>query len=375
MRQQLDGSARGRKTMSMSLPTPRLPASHATTRSVVIAAALAAILAAGSSIMFRVQQNEVGFVKRFGKVVNPEAGPLQPGLHFKLPLADDADEISISTDTVKMAPMKAFTRDTQEVTLQISLTYNVPPAAAYHLLYEVGSSGNIDIAHNLDAVANDRVRSIVSRRDVTDLAGEGREKIIEEIKTTIATELKRLFQINVQDVQIPLLDFSTQYKEAVNRSTLARAQRLQAEQDRERAKVEAETVIVRAKGDAESQYAKAEGESRARLTQSKAEAEGLKLRGEAEAAASQTRIEAEARGRLTQARAEAEGTKLRGDAEASAIHAKIEAAGGIDGYTRQLQAQAILNWKGDVPRISTGGAAQMPIVLPLNLDSKGEDQK
>lgn len=329
----------------MSLNIPMLPAKTRTfsAKPLVVVATLAALLAAGSASYFRVMQNEVAYVTRFGKVLSPEAGPLQPGLHFKLPLIDDPDTVSVSTDTVKMAPMKAFTRDTQEVNLQVSITYNVPPAAAYHLLYEVGRSGNVDIAHNLDAVANDRVRSVVSRRDVTDLAGEGREKIIQEIKTTIASELNRLFEISVLDIQIPVLDFSAQYKEAVNRSTLARAQRLQAEQDRERARVEAETVIVKAKGDAESQYAKAEGVARAQLTQAKAEAEG---------------------------------TKLRGDAEALAIHAKIEAAGGVDGYARQLQAQAALNWKGDVPQISTGMGAigQMPVIIPLNLD-KGASQK
>ncbi|MFX5922308.1 SPFH domain-containing protein, partial [Acinetobacter baumannii] len=83
--------------------------------------------------------------------------------------------------------MKAFTRDTQEVSLQLSLTYHVPAMAAYHLLYEVGRSGNVDIAHNLESVANDRTRSIVSRRDVTELAGEGREKIMDEIKSVIAS--------------------------------------------------------------------------------------------------------------------------------------------------------------------------------------------
>ena len=148
------------------------------------------------------------------------------------------------------------------------------------------------------------MRSIVSRQDVTALSGEGREKIVDEIKTTIATELKRLFQVEVQDVQIPTLDFSAQYKEAVNRATLARAQRVQAEQDRERARVEAQTIIVKGKGEADSQYTKAEGQARAQLAQ---------------------------------ARAEAEATKLRGEADASAIRAKIEAAGGVDGYTRQLR--------------------------------------
>jgi len=318
--------------MTMPVPTVRL---NSRVLLLGISAIAVAVITSGSC--FRVRQNEVAYVARFGKVVNAQAGPLQPGLHFKIPLADEADRISVSTDTIKMPAMKAFTRDTQEVTLQLSLTYNVPPASAYHLLYEVGRSGNIDIAHNLEAIANDRVRSLVSRRDVTELAGEVREKIIDEMKAVIASELKRLFKVEVQDVQIPTLDFSSQYKEAVNRATLARAQRVQAEQDRERAKVEAETVIVKAKGEADSQYARAEGSARAQLIQ---------------------------------ARAEAEATKLRGEAEASAIRAKIEGAGGVDGYSRQLQAQAALNWKGNLPQILGTGSSQFPIILPLQLDEK-----
>jgi regulator of protease activity HflC (stomatin/prohibitin superfamily) len=291
----------------MTMTTPiSLPSVRISSRTLLLGASIIAIAALAGGSWFRVRQNEVAYVTRFGQVVNAQAGPLQPGLHFKLPIADEADMISVSTDTVKMPAMKAFTRDTQDVTLQLSLTYNVPPAAAYHLLYEVGRSGNIDIGHNLESVANDRVRSIVSRQDVTALAGEGRERIVEEIKATIASELKRLFKVEVQDVQVPNLDFSAQYKEAVNRATLARAQRVQAEQDRERAKVEAETVVV----------------------------------------------------------------KARGEADASAIHAKIEAAGGVDGYTRQLQAQAALNWKGGLPQIMGAGAGQFPLILPLQLDEK-----
>jgi regulator of protease activity HflC (stomatin/prohibitin superfamily) len=319
-----------------ALPT-RLGAVRINGRVLLLGASLIALAAIANASWFRVRQNEVAYVTRFGQVVNPQAGPLQPGLHFKLPLADEADTISISTDTVKMPVMKAFTRDTQEVTLQLSVTYNVPPAAAYFLLYEVGRAGNVDIAYNLEAVANDRMRSIVSRRDVTEIAGEGRERIVEEIKTIIAAELKRLFRVEVKDVQVPTLDFSNQYKEAVNRATLARAQRVQAEQDRERARIEAETVIVKAKGEADSQSARAEGAARAQLAQ---------------------------------ARAEAEATKLRGDADAAALRVKIEAAGGVDGYTRQLQAQAALNWKGSVPQIMAGGSAQVPIILPMQIGEK-----
>ena len=77
-----------------------------------------------------------------------------------------------------------------------------------------------------------------------------------------------------------------------------------------------------------------------------------------------------ARAQLAQAKAEAEATKLRGEADAAAMRVKIEAAGGVDGYTRQLQAQAALNWKGDVPRIMAGGNAQLPVILPMQIGEK-----
>jgi hypothetical protein len=67
------------------------------------------------------------------------------------------------------------------------------------------------------------------------------------------------------------------------------------------------------------------------------------------------------RGLLRGGLLEAEATKLRGEADAAAMRVKIEAAGGVDGYTRQLQAQAALNWKGTLPQIIGVGSAQLPI--------------
>jgi regulator of protease activity HflC (stomatin/prohibitin superfamily) len=177
--------------MTMPVPSVRLGS-----RTLLLGASIIAIAALANGSWFRVRQNEVAYVTRFGQVVDAQAGPLRPGLHFKLPL-----------------------------------------------------------------------------------------------------------------------------------------------QDRERARVEAETVVVTAKGEADSQYTRAEGQARAQLAQ---------------------------------ARAEVEATKLRGEADATAIRAKIEAAGGVDGYTRQLQAQASLNWKGSVPQIMGTSSGQFPLILPLQLDEKAK---
>ena len=64
---------------------------------------LIALAAVASGSWFRVRQNEVAYVTRFGQVANGRVGPLQPGLHFKS-FADAAGTISI--DTVKMPVSK-----------------------------------------------------------------------------------------------------------------------------------------------------------------------------------------------------------------------------------------------------------------------------
>jgi len=68
--------------MTMPVPSVRLGS-----RTLLLGASIIALAAIASSSWFRVRQNEVAYVTRFGQVVNGQAGPLQPGLHFKLPLA------------------------------------------------------------------------------------------------------------------------------------------------------------------------------------------------------------------------------------------------------------------------------------------------
>lgn len=88
IRGQLSGELHLLMTMP-ALPT-RLGAVRINGRVLLLGASLIALAAIANASWFRVRQNEVAYVTRFGQVVNPQAGPLQPGLHFKLPLADEA---------------------------------------------------------------------------------------------------------------------------------------------------------------------------------------------------------------------------------------------------------------------------------------------
>jgi modulator of FtsH protease HflC len=328
----------------------------------IIPAAVGAF--AGAAVLvsstFVVPQTDVAFVKRFGKVLNPLAGPLMPGLHMKAPFIDEADLIQVTTDTFELPEKKAFTRDPQELTLRVGVTYRVPPSAAYHLLYEIGRAGNVDIHTNIILLSNEVVREVLSKHNITEIAGEQRESVIGETKSKLSEVLANILHIEIAAVQINSLDFSPQYKEAINQASLARTKTVAAQQDSERAKVEALTRVTQAKADADAQAARAEGQARAQLAQAQAEADG-----------NLARARAEAEGSLLKARADAEAMRLQGEAEAAATRARIEAVGGADNYIRQIDAQAKLRWKGDVPQFMLGGAGSgagapvMPVVLPL----------
>ena len=310
------------------------------------AIALGALIFASNSF-YIVPQTDVAFVTRFGRVLDAQAGPVGPGLHFKMPLIDDPDLIRTTTDTFELPEKKAFTRDTQEITLRVGVTYRVPTTAAYHLLYEIGKAGNVDVHSNIILLSNEVVREVLSKRTVTEIAGEQRENVVGEIKVKLADVLAKLLLIEVSAVQLNSLDFSPQFKEAMNQATLARSKAVTAQQDADRAKIEAGTRLTQAKAEADAQVARAEGQARAQLTQARAEAEG----------------------NVIKAKAEGDATRLRGEGEAQATRARLDAAGGMDSFIRQMDAQAKLRWNGQVPQFmlgGTGGSSSpvIPIVLP-----------
>lgn len=297
-----------------------------------------------NGMWFSVPATHMAYVTRFGRVIHPEAGPLEAGLHFKLPFVDHADLLQVSTDTIKLDPIQTYTRDTQQVNLQLSITYNIPKNAVYHLLYEVGRAGNVDIVTNINAVVNDRVRSVLGQQDIVRVAGEGRELVVGQIKTIVQNELKRLFHLDVQDVQIAAFTFTKAYEESINQATLAKTSKVKAELERDRKRIEAEAAQAEAAGRANAAIEEARGKKASTIAAAEGEAEAIHLRAQSEASA----------------------IKARGEAEATTLKAKIEAAGGAENYVKQLQAQAALNWKGDVPSTMFGSNAPAPVpVLPL----------
>jgi len=319
--------------------------------------AVGAVALAGGGF-FTVPPTHVAYIVTMSEVTTPREKPLGSGWYLKLPLIQHADQLSVATDSFLLPEAHVFTRDSQVVDLQLGVTYRVPPTAAYHLLYEVGRAGNLDIEKNVQQVMLDRTRTVIARHDIAQVAGPDRERVMEEIKAVNVEAVRGMFGIEIQDMQIAKFAPSKVYQDNIERAVQARAQKLQAEIDQQRAVIEAQKAKTVADGDAVAMVARAEGARQQQILAAQAEAEKLRLAGEAQAAS-----------QLAQWRATAEGTRLRGEAEAALTRAKIEAAGGSEKYIAQLQAEAQKNWNGSVPTTVLGGNAAMMPLIPLGLPS------
>ena len=242
-----------------------------------------ACLSLASAIYFTVQPNERAFVTQFGRVVGPGTMPLQPGLHFKFPLFTSVDKISVSIDVMDLGNIDAFTRDAQKVSMHVTVTSQVPDDAVYHLLYEVGRSGNIDLEKNYTTIIADRLRTVVGRHDITELAGADRQRIVDEVRAVLSQDLKGLFGIKIDSVQVALVGMSPSYSQAIEAALQARTQRQAAEQNQARARIEAETAKVRASGEADAAIEAARGAAQSQVLRSQADAQAVRLRGQAEA--------------------------------------------------------------------------------------------
>jgi regulator of protease activity HflC (stomatin/prohibitin superfamily) len=245
-------------------------------------AGVAALALADASI-FTVGQNERAFVRQFGRVENPGAGPIGPGLHVKFPLFTQVDRMPVSIDVMDLGNMDTFTRDAQRITMHVTVTTQVPDAAVYHLLYEVGRAGNMDLERNYQTIIADRLRTVIGRHDINEVAGAQRQQIIDEARAVLTRDLSDLFGIKVDSVQTALVGMPDSYAAAIEAAMQARTQRQSAEQNQARAAIEAETAKVTAAGLANAAIEQARGESQSKLLQASADAQATRLRGQAEA--------------------------------------------------------------------------------------------
>lgn len=289
--------------------------------------ALLFLLYVMSQSYFTVDPNERAMVRQFGRVISDK--PLEPGLHFRLPFATSVDRAQVSLTNLHIPQFSVNTIDNQKIDLDINVSYLVPESAVYHLLYEVGRSGNADIRENVIPVVQDRISRIFSVKN-TNTISELREGIQAEATNAVRLALKDLFKIDLQSLQIAKIIYSPAFIASNERSVTAKNEAIAEENRVKVAEFQAKQKVTTAEGEAQQARARASGD-----------ADALRFR----------------------AKAEKEAAELQGQGQAARIRAEIEGAGGFDNYVSVLNAQARLRWDGVAPRFMVGGDKGAPNFL------------
>jgi len=293
--------------------------------------ALIVFLAANS--FFIIDQTELGNVRRFGTVLYPRDKPLTPGIHFKIPFIDQADKVRVTLQTLHIPPFDVLTIDNQRVTIEENFNYTITPPQAYHVLYEVGRSGNLDIENQIIPVVHDRTGRVFASQNMVSV-NANRESVQDQVSKSIGQAVDDLFGITAHSLQISDIRPSENFMRSIDQATMAKNAAIAAENQLRTKQFEAQQAAATAKGQADAAIEQARGQ--AESTRLNAEANKLKL-------------------------------TLEGEGLKANLVSQIEAMGGPEKYLQYLTSKAALNWNGQTPQIMSGSSGASPnIIIPLS---------
>lgn len=228
---------------------------------------------------FVVAPNQMAAKRWLGGAVTTKT-PLGTGVHFKVPFLEDVDYLQTSQSTYILPQLSVYTNDNQSVSISISVIYQVPPSAVLHLLYDVGRAGNNDIATTIVPVVRDRALAVFAKYNTLNIS-DSRTQITEQMKKEVAEALRRLFGINVIDVQLTSIRYSPVFSESVENAVKAKAQAVQAENTVLQRKYEGEQKTVTAQAEAQAKIEAAKGIAKSTILEATAQAKAIKLVGQA----------------------------------------------------------------------------------------------
>jgi modulator of FtsH protease HflC len=225
-----------------------------------------------------------------------------------------------------------LTVDNQRVTIEENFNFTIPRAQVYHLMYEVGQAGNVDIESQVIPVAHDRTARIFAAQNMVTV-NANRETIQEQVERSITTSVEPLFGIAAHSLQITAIKPSDAFMASIDQATMAKNAAIAAENQLRTKQFEAQQVAATAKGQADATIENARGQAQSTLLIAQAE-----------------------KARLT----------LTGQGQQANLEAQIRPFGSADKYIEYLKAKAALNWNGQLPQVQTGSnGAGTNFVIPL----------
>ena len=244
-----------------------------------------------------VQEGEQAVITQFGKPVNFIS---EPGLKFRIPLVQSVQRLEKRLLPWDGDPENMQTRDKKRIFVDCWARWKISDLSKFYTTLRTERSGQKILDDNIDS----GVRNVVARHNLIDLVRTtndkllyesdelestatnrdvvhtGREKIENEILTTLKTDLMDQYGIELVDVHIKRVNYDEQVKATVyqrmrsERERVARLFESEAEEERNRIKGLAQKELDTISGTMKQKAAEIRGRADAEVIQMTAEAYG-----------------------------------------------------------------------------------------------------
>tara|TARA_A100001037_G_scaffold297361_1_gene319271 strand:+ start:2291 stop:3160 length:870 start_codon:yes stop_codon:yes gene_type:complete len=216
-----------------------------------------------SSSIYVVHETERAILLRFGAVTEAD---VQPGIHFKLPVAEEVKKADGRVLTLDSPAETYFTLEKKPLIVDSFVKWKISNVSDY---YRATAFDERRGERVLQERVNEGLRNQISRRDMHEVVSGERDKLMLELLTDLNEVMADALGIEVVDVRVKKIDLpqevSTSVYDRMNseREIEARQYRAQGEELALgiRADAERQTVVIEAEAYREAEQTRGDGDA------------------------------------------------------------------------------------------------------------------
>ncbi len=234
---------------------------------IIVVVGLLAIIV-GSNSLYVVKETERAVKLRFGRLLDTD---LQPGLHVKLPIADEIKKFDSRVLTLDALPESFFTVQKKRLIVDSFAKWRIADVDTYYRI----TGGNESVAMNrLANRVNDGLRNQFGTRTLHEVVSGERDQLMAHIKSDLNDTVRETLGIEVVDVRVKRIDLPSEVSDPVfsrmkaEREKEARELRSKGLEEAEkiRSSAEREKTILEAEAYSAAELARGEGDAQAAAT-------------------------------------------------------------------------------------------------------------
>ena len=229
---------------------------------VFVVIGLAAVLLLLQSV-YIIQETERAILLRFGAVSRAD---VPPGLHFKLPIAEDVKIFDARVLTLDSSPETYYTLEKKPLIVDSFAKWRIIDVQNYY----TASTGDETRANRiLQERVNEGLRNAMSRRDMHEVISGERDQLMQELTADLNRVMKEAVGVEVIDVRVKRIDLPTEVSTSVYERMNSERQ-IEARQYRAqggelalgiRADAERQTVVIEAEAYREAEKIRGDGDA------------------------------------------------------------------------------------------------------------------